>query len=86
MWLAGVTGTFWPWLRKSNSDDIEIGEEMLPVGQVAVDGVAIAMAEEQTHAFGIAVPAHLDARAAIERHLEHLHAALDFIDRSSTVL
>src|SRR5262249_9522805 len=53
-------------IAKIENDEIEAIEKMLPVRQVAVDGVTVAMAEEKPHTLWIAVSAHANPGAVIE--------------------
>ena len=59
-------------------DDVVGGQEMLPVRQIAVDGEAVAVAEEQAHAVGPAVPPHLDPGSILQRDLEGLMGSRHF--------
>ena len=57
---------------------VEFGEQMPPVRIVGVGGKAVAVRDQKPHAVGIAVPAHPDARAVLERDLERRAAAQEF--------
>ncbi len=67
-----------PVIAEIEDDEVVVGEEMLPVRQVAVDRKAVAVADEEPHAVGTAVAAHLDPGSVLQRHLEGLMGSRHF--------
>ena len=49
---------------------VEFRQQMPPVRIVGIGGETVAVRHQEPHAVGIAVPAHPDARAVLERHFE----------------
>ena len=59
-----------PMVAKIEYQQIELGQEMLPVWIVGVRGKAVAVGQQQPHPVRVAMPSHANSGAVVEDDIE----------------